>query len=451
MTFIFCEKYLSGWALMPVNMFFCYTREDEALLNKLKTHLRPLQRQGLIGLWDDREIQAGANWEQEIMYRLNDADLVLLLVSSDFMGSDYCYGKEMKLALERHAAGKCTVIPVILRPVYWHGEPLGGLQALPTDGKPITGPEWHTQDDAFYDVVVGVEKVIKDLIVRIQQALTIQNNISSHFHEEESTFVTESQQEILNGNTSFKNYMRKDAERIYFSLAERVQKDFEIFDQALRQSFPGRYGYIQAKDRKEVDRLLNALIDCSQKGNLWWSQGLSSNPCSIKQATNNIWLLDTYECDIKDLWVYRSRRIDRQHAIVHLASQPPFDINDNENIRELRKQLLAEDPNYIPYDEAAFFKGRYIKRSEYDDGYATINDEIVELDETAEVRSRILMDDFIILTPQFGPSNDSQRDREIEDIIKQMRSKGCIDYEIVKILPSLEPLTLRKKGIFIDF
>ncbi len=106
---------------MPINVFFCYAREDEALLNKLKTHLRPLQRQGLLDLWHDREIQAGANWEQEINRRLNDADLVLLLVSPDFMESDYCYGREMQKALERHATGECVVIPIIVRPVYWYG------------------------------------------------------------------------------------------------------------------------------------------------------------------------------------------------------------------------------------------------------------------------------------------------------------------------------------------
>ena len=110
---------------MPVKIFFCYAREDELLLNKLKTRLKPLQRQGLINFWSDRDIHAGANWEQEINKQLREAHIILLLVSPDFMDSDYCYSNEMEQALKRHAQGKCTVIPVILRPVYWHGEPLG--------------------------------------------------------------------------------------------------------------------------------------------------------------------------------------------------------------------------------------------------------------------------------------------------------------------------------------
>src|SRR5579883_1901389 len=148
---------------MPIKLFCCYAREDEALLLKLKNHLLPLQRQRLIEFWHDREILPGQEWQEQITRKLNDADLILLLVSPDFMASDYCYGIEMQRALERHVRGECVVIPVILRPVYWHGEPLGSLQALPTDGKPITGPDWHTLDSAFYDVVSEIHRVIQHL------------------------------------------------------------------------------------------------------------------------------------------------------------------------------------------------------------------------------------------------------------------------------------------------
>lgn len=145
---------------MPVTIFFCYAREDEALLKKLKTHLRPLQRQGFIDVWYDRDISAGTEWEQEIKQHLNTAQIILLLVSPDFMDSDYCYGIEMQRALERHQNGEARVIPIILRPVYWHGEPLGKLQALPIDGKPVTDPEWHDQDRAFYSVANDIHKMV---------------------------------------------------------------------------------------------------------------------------------------------------------------------------------------------------------------------------------------------------------------------------------------------------
>src|SRR5436853_5763108 len=104
---------------MPVNIFFCYAHEDEALLNKLKAHLRPLQRQGLIDVWHDRDISAGTEWERKIDEHINSAQIILLLVSPNFMDSDYCYGKEMKRAIERHERGEARVIPIILEHVYW--------------------------------------------------------------------------------------------------------------------------------------------------------------------------------------------------------------------------------------------------------------------------------------------------------------------------------------------
>ena len=147
---------------MAVSIFFCYAHEDEDLLNKLKRHLWPLQRQGLIAVWHDRDISAGSEWEREISQHLNAAQIILLLVSPDFMYSEYCYGVEMKRAIERHQRGEARVIPIIVRPVYWQGT-LGHLQALPTDGLPVTDPDWHTLDRALYNVTEGIRTVVVQL------------------------------------------------------------------------------------------------------------------------------------------------------------------------------------------------------------------------------------------------------------------------------------------------
>src|SRR5205085_11487138 len=136
---------------MPVKIFFCYAHEDEVLLNQLKRHLRPLQRQGLIDVWHDREISAGTEWEREISQQLNAAHILLLLISPDFMNSDYCYGIEMKRALERHDNGDAHVIPIILRHVYWRGGPLGKLQVLPTDAIPMFEHQPAGLAEAIYD------------------------------------------------------------------------------------------------------------------------------------------------------------------------------------------------------------------------------------------------------------------------------------------------------------
>jgi tetratricopeptide (TPR) repeat protein len=146
--------------LMPVKIFFCYAHEDEQLLNKLKNHLFPLKRTGLIDIWHDRDISAGTDWEQQIKGHLNAAQIILLLVSPDFMASDYCYSIEMQRALERHEREEARVIPIILRYVYWQGV-LGMLQALPTDARPIKS--WSDLDEAFYNVTEGIRKVIEEI------------------------------------------------------------------------------------------------------------------------------------------------------------------------------------------------------------------------------------------------------------------------------------------------
>ena len=148
---------------MTVSIFFCYAHEDEDLLNKLKRHLCPLQRQGLIDVWHDRDISAGTEWEQEISQHLKAAHIILLLVSPDFMYSEYCYGVEMKRAIERHQRGEARVIPIIVRPVYWQGI-LGHLQALPTHAKPVRS--WSDIDEAFVDVTQGIRTVVEQLAIK---------------------------------------------------------------------------------------------------------------------------------------------------------------------------------------------------------------------------------------------------------------------------------------------
>lgn len=135
----------------PIEVFISYAHKDEELCNELIKHIALLKRNGIISAWYDRDISAGTEWKGTIDSRLESAGIVLLLVSPDFVNSDYCYDVEMKRALELHASGKKCVIPIILRPVDWQDAPFGKLQGLPKDCKPIT--IWGTQDEAFLDIV----------------------------------------------------------------------------------------------------------------------------------------------------------------------------------------------------------------------------------------------------------------------------------------------------------
>jgi hypothetical protein len=153
---------------MAIEVFISYSHQDQALRTELEKHLSNLKRQNIITSWYDGHIIPGAALEPEIMNHLKRAQIILLLVSADFIASDFCYTKEMKEAFARHEANKVSVIPILLRPTDWQGAPFSKLKMLPTDAKAVTS--WRTLDDAFEDVVQGIRAAIDDLISKGQSS-----------------------------------------------------------------------------------------------------------------------------------------------------------------------------------------------------------------------------------------------------------------------------------------
>jgi hypothetical protein len=148
----------------PVEIFYSYSHKDEKLRDQLAVHLTMLQRQGVIKAWHDRSIGAGSEWAKEIDDKINSARIILLLVSANFLASDYCYSIEMSRALERHEAGEALVIPIILKPVDWSGAPFGKLQAFPKNAKPVT--TWSDRDKAFVDIAQGIRKAVEEIVAK---------------------------------------------------------------------------------------------------------------------------------------------------------------------------------------------------------------------------------------------------------------------------------------------
>jgi len=142
-------------------LFISYAHEDENLRERLETHLNLMKRQDKIDVWHDREIVAGEELDHEISKHLERADVILLLVSADFLASDYCYKEEMGRALERHEDGEAKVIPVIVRDCNWHSAPFGKLNALPEDGKAV--PLWKHRDTAWRNVAEGIKRAVEEM------------------------------------------------------------------------------------------------------------------------------------------------------------------------------------------------------------------------------------------------------------------------------------------------
>jgi hypothetical protein len=144
-----------------IELFCAYSHRDTTLRDELEKHLTSSSRRGLISVWHDRRISGGTEWDGAIDEHLNRADIILLLVSADFIASDYCIEREMTRAIERHDRGEARVIPIILRPCVWEDAPFARLQGLPRDMIPVT--KWEDQDEALRDIAIGIRKVAEEL------------------------------------------------------------------------------------------------------------------------------------------------------------------------------------------------------------------------------------------------------------------------------------------------
>lgn len=140
------------------SVFVSYAHEDAGMHNKLSDHLGGLRHGGYIQDWSDGQIVPGQEWAPEIIRRLDEADIILLLVTSSFLGSEFIGRVELTRALERHRRGEAIVIPVILKPADWQSAGLAGLQALPKDGKAVS--TWPDHDAAYLDIAHGLRRAI---------------------------------------------------------------------------------------------------------------------------------------------------------------------------------------------------------------------------------------------------------------------------------------------------
>lgn len=150
----------------PVTLFYSYAHEDEGLRDELQGHLKILERRGLLAPWHDRRIVPGQDWSQQIDTNLRVAELVLLLVSKDFIESDYIMGTELGAAMQRHAAQQTVVVPIVVRAVDLDPDdaedlPFLKLQGLPTSLRPVTS--WPNRDEAWTDVAKGLRATVKGI------------------------------------------------------------------------------------------------------------------------------------------------------------------------------------------------------------------------------------------------------------------------------------------------
>jgi len=146
---------------MAARVFMSYSHKDEKLRDELEVHLSMLKRQGVIDVWHDRRMMPGDHIDEAIKAELEKADIILLLISPDFLASDYCYEIEKNQAMDRHHRNEARVVSLILRPCEWVQTDLGKYLVTPTDGKPIT--QWPNRDSAFLDVTKSLRRAVEEI------------------------------------------------------------------------------------------------------------------------------------------------------------------------------------------------------------------------------------------------------------------------------------------------
>jgi hypothetical protein len=143
---------------MPASVFYAYAREDEAFQRQLEAHLSPLQKRGLISGHACWQISPGLEQQAEMNKYLDQAHIILLLVSSDFLSLRECHYLEQQ-ALARQLLGLSCVVPVVIRPCAWGQTSFGHLTPLPPGGLPVT--KWENSDEAFLAIVEGIQYILE--------------------------------------------------------------------------------------------------------------------------------------------------------------------------------------------------------------------------------------------------------------------------------------------------
>jgi tetratricopeptide (TPR) repeat protein len=204
-----------GMAQQPIEVFISYARKDKLLREKLEVHLSPLKRQGMMSsAWHDRQIVAGSEWEEEIDCHMRTADIILLLISPDFVHSKYCYEIELPIVMSRHEAKEACVVPILLRPVAgWENLPFAKLQIYPSGAKPVT--RWSDKDDAFVDVVKGIgEAAIQIFALRQERERLAAEKLKRELEEQKR---------------------REEQERVRAEKAKQEQEEQAKHEQRVRQ------------------------------------------------------------------------------------------------------------------------------------------------------------------------------------------------------------------------
>ncbi len=243
--------------------FVSYSHHDAEFLTALHQHLAALRRQKLLETWTDREIDAGGVVDTEITAAMDKAGLFLILVSSSFINSDYCYEKEFKKALEKAAIGKAIIVPIIVRPCDWKIPELRQFKALPEDGNAVHSKHWHSMDEAFADIASGLRSLLEK-----------RKKKADKFTPDEKHVTAE---------------QRDDLRKVHDEIVKRlIAKKAHLDDETLKKEYGKWAGIVWNQFHETYETKTNGLqslpLEKFDEAKSWLLQYRASNDTKLKRA-----------------------------------------------------------------------------------------------------------------------------------------------------------------------
>lgn len=264
-------------------LFISYSHQDEGIKEKIEDHLSVLIRNNTLSIWQDRLLEAGSEFDERIKIKLEDADIILLLISSNFFKSDYCYIKEMPRALEKHNKGEAVVIPIIVNSYKWKETKLGKLVALPKDAKPIK--KHGNRDDAYS----YISEKIKEVALRVNNHSHTVNRLLNKYQK--NAHATRSLYSNLKEELKFYSNLAKGFAVLgvigffIIKLSTTDLPDLEPvqYEEYLEYSIPyvlkdkyseANFRSDRSKNNRNIIRIINkneVFYSHQQPGERWWS------------------------------------------------------------------------------------------------------------------------------------------------------------------------------------
>ncbi|SER52022.1 TIR domain-containing protein [Azotobacter beijerinckii] len=251
---------------MQRKIFISYSHKDENHKEDLEDHLATLKRQGVIQIWHDRKILAGDDWKGKIDHHLNDAEIIVFLISPSFLASEYCFDVEVRRAMERHAEGAAKIIPIIVRPCLWQESEFSEFQVVPRDGQAIT--LWSDKDSAWLDAISGLKKYIDEFF-------PITSSTSSLLSKAE-VIVSAEQERWLSDTEIILTHRKVDKVKLndIYVLPdieferELKEKDIDILESSVLYKTAGRYLLLGDEQQGKTSFLKKSFIELASKSYL---------------------------------------------------------------------------------------------------------------------------------------------------------------------------------------